>query len=449
MSNLSLGRSNVYRIFLFYAVPSLLATTAQVIAGFVDSFFIGNYVGSIGIAAITMFSPVVMLVYSFAGLIAIGGSTLAGIYYGANRFEEANNFFNVCLALLTGFSILITLVFIFGGNLIFANIFNLEGELLVYTKQYSSIISMFFIMFSLNFLLTLFLRLDNMPILTTIASIVGMFINVGLDYLFVGVLGYKMVGAAIATGLSQLIPFVILLYFLIKKSKFKIALPKFHLNEIKEMFYNGSSELLSTASFSISGMIFNYIIATRLNDNAIASFGLALQISNIAISLAYGIADGVQAPISFNYGAKQNKRVIAFRNISNLVIFILSILFAYIFFFKADFVVNLFIDDQATIDLAVHILFFYGFTIILSGFNIVMTTFYTAINQPLISIVSSLLRAIIGVVIGLIILPNLFGNDGIWLSQLLAEVFALIFIFYNIIRRPLGRKELKLKKVLL
>ncbi len=440
MNNIQLGKDNIKKIFWMYAIPSVLSMIAQTTATMIDSIFIGRYVGSSGLSAITIFFPLIGIIIGIASMFSIGGTTLAGIELGKENKTKSNNYFNVTLAISLILSIAFTALIQFSLPIIL-KFLNMEASTVQHILDYGGTISWFFVFFMLNFALTFFLKLDGKPVLVVATMVSGTLINIILDYVLIAKFGYALKGAALATGLSQLIPFVVLVIYTISKSSWQIRKPEFHFNEIKQIAFNGSSELLSQSAVSIAGLIINALIISRVGVIGLAGYAVSQQVASIAGSLGYGFAESNQAALSYNYGAQLNHRVNALRNytlkanlFTGIFIFIVANLFG-------QEVSSLFVKEPETIEMSVHILKYFSFAFVFMGANITVGTYYTAINDPILSGAITLFRSLIALLLGLAILPVLFGNDGIWMSIIFREVSTVIVGFVLLNLKPYGLKE--------
>ncbi|MCH4889836.1 MATE family efflux transporter [Acidaminobacter sp. JC074] len=437
MNNIQLGNDNIKKIFWMYAIPSVLSMIAQTTATMIDSIFIGRYVGSSGLSAITIFFPLIGIVIGIASMFSIGGTTLAGIELGKKNLEKSNNYFNVTLAI----SLILSITFTVLIQLTLPYLLKLQNIDLKTTQQimdYGGTISWFFLFFMMNFALTFFLKLDGKPILVVATMISGTVINILLDYLFIAKMGLELRGAALATGMSQLIPFIVLIVYTFSKSNWKIKKPVFHFHEIKQIAFNGSSELLSQSAVSIAGLIINAMIITRVGVIGLAGYAVSQQIASIAGSLGYGFAESNQAALSYNYGANLRDRVDALRNYTlkaNIITGIILFLLANIFSYEVS---SLFVKEPETIEMSVRILKYFSYAFIFMGANITIGTYYTAINDPILSGGITLFRSFIALLVGLAILPAIFGNNGIWMSIVFREIVTIIAGTVLLFMKPYG-----------
>lgn len=444
---INLGEDKVNKIFWKYAITSIIAMLAQTTASFVDSIFIGKYIGPEGLSAITIFFPFIMVLIGIGAMFAVGSSTLGGIELGKDNYDKSNNYFNLAVWVLSGISIVSTIIIILNMNNIASGL-NITGITKTYIADYGGTISYFYIFFLLNFALGFFLKLDGKPSLVVKVMLSGTLINIMLDFLFIVVWDMSLKGAAFATGLSQLIPWTAFIYITIRHSNWKFKKPDFIKSEIQAILFNGTSELLSNIAHAITGFIFNIIILNRIGIQGIAAYAVAIQIASLAGSIGYGFGEANQAGVSFNYGAEKLNRVKKFRSLTFKATTAAGIILFLFAFFFGKFAASIFVKDLETIKLASYILKFYSFGFLVVCTNVSVGTYYTAINDPILSGGITFYRSLIALVIGLLIFPVLFGNDGIWYASLFAEysTFIIGMILYKI--RPYGLKVHKEKYIL-
>lgn len=217
----------------------------------------------------------------------------------------------------------------------------------------------------------------------------------------------------------------------------------FRLLEIRHIFYNGFSEFLTTVTSAVVGVIFNAIILSRIGAMGIAAFTVVIQLMEFARSLGYGIAEGNQSIWSYNFGAYQYERVNWVRKMAIFVSSVIGVFIAGGAFLFSEEIARIFVTEATVITLSVEILSYSALSLIFIGFNIVIPTYYTAINDPYHSILLTVYRSFIGPIIGLLILPLIFGDEGIWLTFLFMEgtafILGVIFLKYY----PLGNKNKK------
>lgn len=443
---LDLGKEKPLKLFYSFAVPAILGMIAINTAGLVDSYFIGNYIGADAIGAITLVMPIMNILMGIATMIISGGVVLSGIEYGKENYKKSNNFFNQTFFLTMITAIIMMVVLRFSLKAIIIDIMGISGDVTEYVFDYFYTILIFIIPYMLVSFFSFFLKLDSMPNLVVVVTLIGVVINIILDYLFVGVFKLGMKGAALATGASQAIPAFIFIIFTIKKSMWKFKLPKFYLKEVKMIFFNGSSELLSLSAVGIAGYIYNVIINKYIGVDGVSAYGIAMQVSHIAIMIFYGISDGIQSIVSYNFGAKLYKRVDKFRNITFLSSFIFGVVICGVLILFGNQIASIFVKERSIIDMSAYIMIFYGISLVIAGINLNASTYYTALGQPVKSAVIAVVRSLVAIAIGLIVLPLIFGDVGIWLPLIFTELVTLLLTIVYVKKYPYGVRDLDKKE---
>ncbi len=438
-ATLSLGKDNINKIFRRFAIPSILSMLAQTTAGLVDSIFIGRFVGPEGIGGITLIFPILNLIVGFSSMIAIGGVTLAGIHSGRNETGTANNYFNVTFFLVLIFSLISMFVTRFVVDVeILEGRFGLEYTTALFTSEYGRVLAWFFVPFLMNFTLSLFVKLAGRPVIVVVANIAGTVTNIVLDWILVGRMGMGMSGAALATGLSQVLPCAILLVVVISRTEWQFSFPQFRRKEIRALLFNGSSEFLTMASLAVSGFAYNWVILRSMGESGISAYGIALQIGNFMLMLFYGVAESIHSPVSFNFGADLTDRVRKLRRLAIVTVTAIAGLFFPILFFGADFLAGIFTTHTPTVKGAAIVIRFFSVAFLTAGVNIIVTSYYTAINQPILSASLAVVRSLVALLIGLAIFPVLFPGWGLWIPLVFTEIVTFTGVAILLAYRPLG-----------
>lgn len=425
MESIDLGTTPVRKIFWTYAIPSMLMMVSQKIATLVDSIFVGRHVGPEGLSSIALTMPILMLLGGISAMFCVGGTALAGIELGKGNKEKSNNFFNVTTAFLVVVSIIASLATIFFIDR-FVHFFGVDGIARTYMIQYGRTMGFFFPFFLLNISFSFFIRLEGKPILTMIIMLSGIVINVILDYLLIAVFQMGLIGAALATGLSQMIPWTIATLFILTHSTWHFKLPIIRWKEIRRIVFNGISEFLSNTSISISGLVINFIVMDRIGIRGVAAYAVALQVAGLATFISYGFSDSNMSGISYNYGAQAYHRVSRFFRLTVICNLVTGLLLFVGSYFFGEGIASIFVKDAVVIQTAAYILKYYAVAFIFLGVNIFFGTYFTAIDDPLRSGIVTVYRSLIALVVGILVLPVLFGNAGIWLTIVAAEITTLV-----------------------
>ncbi|OON95278.1 MAG: hypothetical protein ATN32_07180 [Candidatus Epulonipiscium fishelsonii] len=435
-NTINLGEGNVKNIFIRYAIPAILGMVAMTSAQIIDGIFVGRFVGPNALAAISLAMPILMVLFGIGMMMGVGGATLANIKRGEEKIEQSNNYYSVTISLIAMISLIATLICIFFSKNI-ASILGADKTTHADVVTYISILGLFLFPYLINTSLDMFLRNDGFPNFPIICIGSGSILNIILDYILIAKLEWGIAGAALATGLAQLLPMLAMVIFIIKKSTWKFVKPIFKFNDIKYMVFNGSSEMFSNISVGISGFLFNLIIMKEIGTAGITAYTISIYATTISIAIFYGVANAIAPGVSFNIGKGDIVRVFSFRNMGVITNILIGVILCLILFLLGDKLAYLFVgEDEVIRELAVRITRFAAASLTIAGVNIVASMYYTSINQPLISVIIAISRSLIMLVLGLFILPNIMGQDGIWASYIFAELTTLLIVLYYFKKRP-------------
>jgi putative MATE family efflux protein len=421
-----LGRDSISKIFVGYAIPAVMGMIVMSVAGIIDGLFVGRYVGPIGLAAVNLSFPLLHVLVAVAVMVIIGGSTYAAIEVGAERLKNANNGFTITILLVTSMSLAATIF----GYLILPHLVSTLGadEITApYLTDYLSTLFPFMVVFILTYGLDAFVRRDGRPGFSLFCMACGAGTNIVLDYLLVGVYGFGMKGAALATGFAESVSLIMFLsHFFSGRSLFRLIKPIFDWQMIRSMFFNGASELMNTISFGLVGLLFNRIIMARIGADGVAAYAVVLYMGSIGMWIFYGLGDAIGPGINFNVGAgnfDRIKKFLRFGLLSSLVVGV--IWFVIVYFFHAP-IAGLFTKNEANvINLASEIAKFYSPAFLTMGFNIVFSSYFTARYWAKQSLLVAMSRSLVLVSFALAVFPLIWGNLGIWISVPFAEYLTL------------------------
>ncbi len=442
MKKLDLLSTSEKRIFLQYVIPAMLAMLATNVAALVDTIFIGRVIGKEAITAITLIMPVVSYMISFAPMIGIGGSTLAGIHKGAKDDETSKEYFSLTFYLILIAGICMTGIIVGLHNWV-PSVLNLTGTVANLASDYLLYVGFFSVFFLSTMVFSFFLRLDEKPVLVIVVTVIGMLINIVLDYVFIVIFGWGMKGAALATGTAQLVPSVIFFVFILRSDYWEIRKPHFPMRRIVAILFNGSSEMLSILAVATTGIIYNIVILSVIGELGVASYGIALQVLNVATFMFYGVSDGIQSPLSVNFGAGQLERVRRIRRLALGLSIAIGMALGLCAMFFGKEMASLFVKDFQTVELAAYVLKFYAVVFPVVGVNMVITSYYTALNQPIVSIILATARSLVLTLLGLLIFPRIFGEFGLWLPICVTEYLTSLLVIFYLTTQPYGKEVRK------
>jgi len=429
-TQLDLEKDNILKIFFFYTIPSILSILIINTYLIVDGYFLSHYIKDVGLATVNFSTPILNLLYGIGTMIAIGGTTLANLSQGVEKLNERNNYYTITILFLTITGLTATIIGFFFSDYV-TEFLHVPSEAAVAVSTYIRYISIFFLAYLQNVALDILIRHDGFPAYSTACTFIGLIINVGLDYLFIAKYHLGVKGAAIATGISQFIPMVLMFIFILCKTSWKFIKPKIRLHEVTKMFFNGSSELFNNVSIGISAYIMNIVISEHIGLYGISAYSINTYIIEIATGFFWGAASAVSSSITCNQGYGDHDRVKKFRDLSLLFNFLFGFLILFTMQFESSTFITLFNKGNVKVDiLAKRIMQINSYAVPLMGINIVSSMYFTSIDRPFESLLIAASRSLIFLVLGIFLFLNLFGVDSIWYSVLFAEIVTLIISLF-------------------
>ena len=426
--NIQLSDHFTYRRLIRFVIPSVAMMILTSIYGVVDGLFVSNFVGKTPFAAVNLVIPFTMILGAFGFMLGTGGTALVAKTLGEGRQEEANRIFSMLIYFALGLGILLT---IFGIAVLKGIVIKMGADdaMLRHCMIYGRIVLLGIPFYMLQNMFQNFLIAAEKPQLGLIVTIAAGVTNMVLDALFIAVLGWGVAGAAAATALGQcvggLVPFV---YFARKNSS-KLSLVKTRLmgGALFHACTNGSSELVSNVSMSLVGMLYNLQLMKFAGENGVAAYGVIMYVNFIFIAIFLGYAYGSAPIVAFNYGARRTEEL---QNVlkkslklilgTGISLFLIATVFAGV-------LSGLFVGYDAELyRLTVRGFHLYAISFLLCGFNIYGSSFFTALNNGVVSAAISFLRTVVFEVAAILILPVFFGVDGIWCAITVAELASIL-----------------------
>jgi len=403
----------IFPTFIKYMLPSLLGLIAMTSGSLVDGMFIGNYVGVTALAAVNLIIPITTLLFGVSMMISIGGSVRGGKYLGEKNTTAASAIFSKTLMFMIVYGLIVIALGLEFEAKIFASL-GADKTLFPVMSEYYRVIFPFLFFQFIVIQIYFFIRLDGFPNLAATALAIGAVVNITLDYLFIAVYGWGLAGAALATGLSQVMSLmVMLLYFFHPQRKIFFGLRQENWQEVFQAAYNGISEFINEVSGALIGFIFNWMLIQRAGVTGVAAITLVNYLLFIGFMAYFAISDSIQVIISQNFGARNPQRIWAFLRTAGIIIVgvsagIISLLIA-----GSESLIGLFIDverDSETLALALEFVAYVWPVFIFAGFTMLISGYLTAVHLPFQSALVASCRSLI-MPAGLLILSYMLLSD--------------------------------------
>ena len=436
-----LGEAPIGKLLLQYSVPAIIGMIVNALYNIVDRMFIGNIpnIGSLAITGVGITMPIMTIILAFGMLIGIGATANISLNLGKGNRPTAEKLLGNAFTLSIIVGLAIAIVGTICANTIL-NLFGASENTLFYAKEYLNIILLGCTFNILSFSLNSTVRADGNPKMSSLTMVIGCGTNIILDYVFIFIFNLGVKGAALATIISQAITFfIILYYYTIGNSNLKLKVENFKLKKhlVTMTFAIGIAPFATQIANSLVQVIANNALKTYGSDLAIGAMTVISSLNIVFMMPIFGINQGCQPIIGFNYGAKKYKRAKETFKYATMAACVICIIgFTIIQCFPTQ-IISLFNNDPKLTNLAMRGIRIYLLMMPIVGINIVATSYYQSIGKAKVSMFVSLLRQVILLIPFTIILPKFIGLDGVWAAGACADSLSVIITLI------LLRKEFK------
>lgn len=417
-----------YQKLLRFCFPSMVMMIFTSIYGVVDGLFVSNFVGKTSFAALNLIFPFLMILGGLGFMIGTGGSALVAKVLGEQKEERAKEYFSMMIkaTIILGITTtIIGIIFIEPIAVLLGATGNMVHECVVYGRW----ILLFNTAFMLQNVFQSFLVAAEKPKLGLMATVASGITNMVLDALLVGVFRWGLSGAALATGISQCVGGILPLIYFMRPNSSLLHLKKTHLDMrvLLKACGNGASELMTNISSSIVAMLYNFQLLRLVGEDGIAAYGVVMYIQFVFIAIFIGYAIGTAPIISYHYGACHHdelksllKKSLLMLSVAGVAMFVLANVLAMPFS-------KIFVGyDEGLLQMTNHAFKIFAYSFLLAGINIFVSSFFTALNNGAISAGVSFMRTLVFQLLSVLLLPIIFGLDGVWLATTVAEGLAFI-----------------------
>ena len=449
----ALGTESVGKLLLKYSVPAIIGMLVNALYNVVDRIFIGNIpgVGPLAITGVGVTMPIMSITLAFAMLIGIGCTTNISIKLGQGKKEDAQKIIGNGITLSIIISLILSIIGIVFGNQIL-HLFGASDQTLYYAKSYIYIILAGTVFNTLGFTLNNTIRGDGNPKLAATIMVVGCITNVLLDAVLIFVFNLGIQGAAIATVISQIVTASWgLMYYVKGKSNLTFEKSSLKLDKslVKAIIAIGIAPFSMQIATSLVQVISNNALKMYGGDLAIGAMATISSISMIFLMPIFGLNQGSQPIIGFNYGAKQYDRANKAFKISALISIVILTAGWILVQLSPETVIGMFNKDPKLMDISVNGIRIYLFMIPIIGISITGSNYIQSVGKAKIATVLSLLRQVILLIPMILILPNFFGLNGVWYASPISDFLSTAITAYILYRELKSyKKEEKAETIL-
>ncbi len=435
--NLETIRERKVGSILKFTIPAIVAMVLTSLIDIVDGFFIGNYVGTKGLAAVNLGLPIVYLFLAVGLMVSVGGSSIAGRLLGSGEKEEANRVFRqtmtICILVVLGL-LGITQVLLKP----MCNLFPADGETIRYFLEYYRILNFQLPIMVLVSSFGMFIRAEGNPMFVMGTNILAVIGNGILDYVFLHQLKLGVAGVAWASVLvSAVVLGITMVYFLGKKGVFKFGRFQWEKKSTVETFLNGSSEAIGEMSMCVSMAAYNYEILKCAGSQGLGAFTIIGYVSFVYSMVIIGFGQGCIPIVSFAYGGRAHDLAREIRNITMKMVTIMAVVVFLGMTIGLKGYAGLFTRDVEVIRLVQTGLPLQMTSFVFAGINTIASFYFTAIGKAKESAVISALRGLIVLMIAILVLPLILGINGVWLVSLTTETVTILFTLMYLRRHKL------------
>ena len=413
--------------FVRFVTASAASLMVFSLYSMVDGLLVSLGVNEYAMSAVNLAIPYTNALFSLAVMFAVGSSTIIAIFLAQNRKDEADGLFSQNFFLLLGVGVLISVVVLVFREQ-FAKLLGADEVTLEYVKQYLLGLAPFSACFIISYNLEVLIKTDGYPRLAVISATTGAVANCILDYIAIFWLDMGVFGAAVATGLSQLITCVIYLaHFFGPKCTFRLRKFRFDPRIYKRLIPIGLSDGVTELCNGLMILIFNRTVQKYLGADGLVTYTVIAYMNTIVINLMMGISQGSQPLVSYRYGKCDNtscKKLLGFGLKTALLFGAVCLGGLYLF---APQIVGAYLSEASPALVADSVVAFrqYSFSWLLVGFNVVIGGYLTALERPMPAIAISTGRGLIVQSVALVALAAVTRGAGLWFTPILSEVLVL------------------------
>lgn len=417
-----------FKKLIRFTMPSIIMLIFTSIYGVVDGFFVSNYAGKTPFTAINFIMPYLIILGSCGFMFGTGGGALISKTMGEGSREKAKKLFSLIVYCSIACGILLAVL-----GLIFikpiASMLGAEGQVLTDSVTYARIILIAIPAYILQFEFQCLFVTAGKPTLGLYVTIAAGLTNMVLDALFVAVFKWGLEGAAAATAISQLVGGLIpVIYFAFPNSSLlRLGKTKFDIRALIKTCTNGASELMSNISTSLVSMLYNAQLLKYAGEDGVAAYGVLMYVSLVFQAVYIGYSVGAAPIIGYNYGAQNHKEMKSLLRKSLILTGCFAVIMFAAAFALSKPLSNVFVGyDEGLLNMTVHAFSIFSFSFLFSGFAIFGSSFFTALNNGLISALISFMRTLVFQVAAVLIFPLIWQLDGIWMSIVAADFLSII-----------------------
>lgn len=437
-------QSTKFKTLIRYVVPAILSSACYFLFTIIDGIFIGRGVGTDGLGAINILFPFIMIANALFLLSSVGGVSVVAVRLGRGDVEGANKAFLHSLTITAVFSVLLCLVGTVGVKTLTILLGGSDPAFFDLCVEYTFMYSLFLIPSGLSMAMQNYCRNDGAPVLVSLATIIGTVINIFGDWLLIFPLKMGMRGAALATGISQMITFAIVLsHFVLKKGNLRLKKFTFDKALVGKIFLRGTPECIAQFSVPVSTICMNYVLLDLQGPLGVNTYSLLAYVASFAVAVFVGTAQGLQPLFGQSYGAKARDDLSFFLRSGVIINLVGSVLIYVALFFVSYDVCSLFGADEVTLNNAVKFIPFFAWGFTAESMNSIISAYLYSTKRSTQAIITNILRSFIVSTAVTLVLPYVWKAEcAVWMTF---GVYQALVMIVGIILTRHSDKHLEFK----
>ena len=432
------------RLFFRCALPSMVSMSVVSLYTVADGIFVGRCIGADALAAVNLVMPLIMISFALADLIAVGSAVQIAIRLGEKKQDDANRIFSFCAGLIFLISCAAgVLGWFFAEPAV--KLMGADATVTAYAVDYLRMYAVFSPGIMIFFALDNYLRICGRVKYSMLLNVGTALVNIALDFLFLVVWHQGVAAAALASCLSLMLGTVLSLApFLTRRLSLRFTRGTLSPRLLGNIIANGSSEFFSNIASSAMMVLLNTVLLHLAGATAVAAFSIVMYVDSIVGSLLYGMADALQPAISYHYGAGLQQRMIALEKRVLTASALVSLAAMTAMLLGGGWIIPLFVPagDNTLLQMSLRAMQLFSLSYLTVWAGTAFSSFFTALSRPVPSLVLSLSRTLLFPLLGVAVLPALWGLDGVWLMPALGA-FATALLALCLLRPVMQRTRLE------
>ncbi len=423
--NLEQMKQDTAKMIWKFSIPAIISMILTSLVTIADGFFIGNYVGKEGIAAVNLGLPIIYLYLGVGLMVSIGGVAIAGMALGAGDRDACEQAFRQTIVTTLVFSVLLGCIIAccFGPML---SILRAEGQVAAHFRDYYQIMLLELPVMVVNSSFGMFIRGEGRPEYYMKISLINVILNIFLDHVFACRLQMGVAGIGLASLLAAVVSLICILYFFMRKARvYRLGKFRFSREVCVHSLLNGSSEFIGEMSTGIAMFAYNFVIMRKIGADGVTAFTIVGYVAYLFSMVIVGFGQGSSPLVSFCYGAEEKALAADIRRRTSRYVSVAGVTVFLVMAGISDWYGGLFVASEHVRAMVGGGILIFMVSFFFSGVNSITSFYFTATGRAFESALISFSRGLVVLLACIFLLPAVFGMTGVWLAAPVTEAVTL------------------------